>query len=738
MGIIENILEEWAYRVDNGMPNPKDKNHIRELTVILDEMGLGSIKNEFIGNLLGEASEDDKYVSIGYGRYKEKGKEKDPNAPTFEKDDSGRYIMLGKDKKQSTDKTTPPTEKPASTEKPSDSGDSAADAGDGQPEQPDTSHMFSKDVDPASAARIEKEKEIQKKIAGGVNVNLSKESKKIVSDFESRVESGVDLLADDKKELLQNGIDKIKILYSDDSSEDEKTDAAQWIIDNLKFSTNASGRKAYLNALGGNRKILSGPQGTNNSEDLVQKIKEYGEVKQFDAKGTATKLTTAAKPDLGKENEFTPKNAPEVKQFFENNPVTKRVRESLWGVFGVKDENGKIKLPSSQHSKEYLEQSFSNPALKNTIKAAEEEASLGNLDPIVVKVLKDHQDRLSTITEKHKIPSEEAAKAIGDSYNEMMVGLHNADSDIASAVMKQLAENRLYEEELARGEEVYLPSNGTFPGGDKIKVGSLERVSLVSCKFGKSGRIYGCPANAKAITSLHPDETKRNNQGQYLGESGYTLVVNDELIKGDTTEESIDKTKNFMSEKLNEIGLSELFSDEEKTKIAEITTEYREYVESIKEQIRGVKPAERYWKFFNDSLSEREDEFKNKLGKIVSDEQVEKLIGKNNLRNAKNKKGDISPEVLLSAIEISNNIRTGDGYGLEHNKQYYDDKGNPKSITDIGSGNPDDYSITFRMKRTPGRAGGGCQLSYTGDGERPTIQLEDDGLLTKDGKTFEV
>ena len=43
---------------------------------------------------LGEA-EDDKYVSIGFGRYKQKGKEDDDNAPTFKKDDSGKYVPTG-------------------------------------------------------------------------------------------------------------------------------------------------------------------------------------------------------------------------------------------------------------------------------------------------------------------------------------------------------------------------------------------------------------------------------------------------------------------------------------------------------------------------------------------------------------------------------------------------------------------------------------------------------------------
>ena len=51
-------------------------------------------------NLMPEAggTQDDKYVHIGYGKYKEKGKEKDTNAPTFTKDDSGKYIPAGDSK----------------------------------------------------------------------------------------------------------------------------------------------------------------------------------------------------------------------------------------------------------------------------------------------------------------------------------------------------------------------------------------------------------------------------------------------------------------------------------------------------------------------------------------------------------------------------------------------------------------------------------------------------------------
>ena len=51
MSLINNILEEWAYRVDNGMPNPNNPNHINELSQILIEMGLSEITDELIKNL---------------------------------------------------------------------------------------------------------------------------------------------------------------------------------------------------------------------------------------------------------------------------------------------------------------------------------------------------------------------------------------------------------------------------------------------------------------------------------------------------------------------------------------------------------------------------------------------------------------------------------------------------------------------------------------------------------------
>jgi hypothetical protein len=52
MSLINNILQEWAYRVDNGMPNPKNSKHLTELSLVLTEMGLGEIKHELLKNLM--------------------------------------------------------------------------------------------------------------------------------------------------------------------------------------------------------------------------------------------------------------------------------------------------------------------------------------------------------------------------------------------------------------------------------------------------------------------------------------------------------------------------------------------------------------------------------------------------------------------------------------------------------------------------------------------------------------
>ena len=697
--IIEDILVEWAYRVHDGMPNVKNALHIVQLRESMEELNIpNDIIYKVIHNLINEG-EDDKYTHIGYGKYKEKGKEKDPDAQTFKKDEKGNYIPFEDDDKG---------DKPSSTEEPP-SKPKIVDIPDNQFDKKD-----SKD----SKGRI-----------------ISDKSQKIVGDFDMRITKNDEFLSSDKKQLVKEALEKIKVLYDEDTTEEEQREAAQWLVDNAGLSANempsTGKRKAYLNKLGGDRKILG--NGTKNTEDLVKKVESLvGGLKTFDSKGVKQGFTTAAKPDLGDENIVKPKDDERVANYFSKHPILQKIRGGLHGIFGVIGEDGKIKMPSNEHSKDYLSQSFNNPALQNTIDFAKKQAEEGNVDEKVVTTLENHQNNLQNILENYEIPSEEAQKAIADSYNDLMVGLHKSDSDIANSIMKQIAENNLYEQELAAGEEVYLPSAGNFPAGDKIKGGTTERVALISCKFGKAGRIYGCPANSKTICELHQDESKRNNQGQYLGESGYTLLISDKLIKGKSKVETKEKIKTFIKDSLKEVGLSDTFSDDDIVEISNIAADYMEEIDNIKKELSAMDfPNEgAKWKEFGKRINAIEGDYKKRMGKVVTKEHAAALIGENNASNLV-QTGGVKVEALMSAIEIANNIRTNNSLlELEHNKQYYDENGKPKFVTDVGTKDPNDYSITFRTKRTAGRTGGGCQLSFTGDGKPVENNLQNDGSLT--------
>ena len=49
--LINEILSEWAYRVDDGQPNPKNEKHLSQLSIVLSEMGLSHIKAELFENI---------------------------------------------------------------------------------------------------------------------------------------------------------------------------------------------------------------------------------------------------------------------------------------------------------------------------------------------------------------------------------------------------------------------------------------------------------------------------------------------------------------------------------------------------------------------------------------------------------------------------------------------------------------------------------------------------------------
>jgi hypothetical protein len=561
------------------------------------------------------------------------------------------------------------------------------------------------------------------------SLSLGKEEEKMVTFVDGKLDKVVASRVDGGSDLVEKTKEKIRIVFSD-GDDDTRREAAQWLVDEAGLETNTNKETARLNALGGIfRRIL----GRNNTtKELVRRVEalgvSLGGKSEKDTKKLARRaLETAAKPDLG---EPIPGDNPDVQDMFNIHPVLNRIPERQWGLYAVTDENGNV-LPSSKNSKAYLSQSFGSPSLQRTIKTANAAVETGALPQEFATALEEHQTRLKQILDSQDIPSERAEALVLDSYNTLARQLHAADKDTAGAVMKQVAENALYESELARGDEVYLPAGGNFPGGDKIKFtsdgdGVLERVSLVSCKWGKKKRTYGFPANSKAVTQLHPDPDRRENLGQFLGEEGNTLVVSDRLIRGDSPEETQQKMQTFITSNLEDIGkvipgADQAFTDDEKVKISTICQEYMSEIDRIKSELGDSgfsDPA--YIQGFNDEVEKLQEQFGKRLGTIVTPEKAALIVGPNNASEL-SKKGRVVPEHFLAAVETAGSISTSDGFGLEHNKQYYD-KGSPRFITERGTSNPDDYSITYRTKITAGRRGGGVQMSFSGDskiGQQP-------------------
>ena len=184
--LIEEILNEWAYRVENGMPDPKNPIHLKELGIVLSEMGLSHIKNDLVENLLMEKGktpvkhvvEADKAFTNPLLSKKVSYKDKDGNP----KDGIvGNLLRLPKDSpgRVAAEKLLPPEGSPERDAMNKDLG------GEGQPKKPEdekgkeggeegapkedpakaAAAMFDPKSDPAMGARMDREKDANAQLA---------------------------------------------------------------------------------------------------------------------------------------------------------------------------------------------------------------------------------------------------------------------------------------------------------------------------------------------------------------------------------------------------------------------------------------------------------------------------------------------------------------------------------------------------------------------------------------------
>ena len=178
--LINEIISEWAYRVDDGMPNVTNPKHIAELSLVLSEMGYGNIKDDLIQTITEAEGKQFKNPLLNKEiSYKDKDNKPKKgivgNLLRLAQDHPGRKAAeatlppegseerdamnkdLGSEKDGKSTGGEPTAEKPQDGEQPQGGGE--------EEKAKATQAMFDPKADPAMAARLDKEKEMNAKLA---------------------------------------------------------------------------------------------------------------------------------------------------------------------------------------------------------------------------------------------------------------------------------------------------------------------------------------------------------------------------------------------------------------------------------------------------------------------------------------------------------------------------------------------------------------------------------------------
>ena len=649
------LISEWAWRVNDGCPDPKNRTHVEFLRDVLRESGYAeSFIQEYTQNLT--------EADIFKAKSKESGRTvvyRSKEAMEKAIEDGTAEPLDAKDEKETEEK---PEKDPAKLS--AADGDFERNADTPKSKEPDNS---------AIKAMNDKRFGVNNKAdvalgKGYIGEDDAKKIKEFKTDFEEFAKNPSQQLAND-------------------------------LVSKYNLSMNSSGSKLYLGFLAGdNRKILG--QGNNLVKSMGDELNKFVDLK---AEGNAAKTKTNAlagssKPDLA--TKAFAKDDEGVQELFSKEPYN-RLRERYHQIFGPKGEDGKILRPSDKHAKAYFEQSVSeNTSLDRTIELLDEQ---GNVE--VKNAMISHKERMQNISKNFDSMSpEERRKAVEDSYSQMAREMHEADPDAARAIMKNVAEMALYDSEIAGGDECYLPSHGSYPSGDKLRVdrdgkGKVERVAAVSVKFGKSGGVYGFPGESAQYIKYHPDEEKRDLLKNRVGYPGYPLGVK---------EDHINEPKKF-NKLIEESELGPAFKEEgaenTRVKLVDIQKKIDAEVDKLPKPLKKKDLVQ-----IRKKLDTLNAEAQAVIKENVDIEKLKELLGKHNAREfMKGGAHAANIIVMVAAIKTSGGLSN-----IEHNHQVINDSG-LESKTEKGSSDPRDWKFFGRF--TDGR-GGGLQGSYVGKGDK--------------------
>lgn len=359
---------------------------------------------------------------------------------------------------------------------------------------------------------------------------------------------------------MEDGLRELLSVWSDYTTTGNKKSftAAQKLAAQLqeryKFFSNSSGISFKSMLFGSKHRHVIGKgvprkngKGSNLAGELVDIFEQLGidlrKEKQGD-KALKDGLSKVSKPDLGqpvygydhkegtrKKDPITPAD-PIVSKLFETMPF---IEQKFRSIFGPTENGQLVDNTDGKNAELYFRHSVeTNNSTQQTEELLRQEGMVGMADAIA-----RHRERMRNVLDNfNSMSPEQRQTAVQQSYATMAVELHKpptGDPELCGSIMKNLAELNLYDQELAAGKEVYMPAPGNFPGADKlIKVKDEtkgERISGISVKYGKSGMVYGMPAQSNTITLFHPDSFYHDITTSRPGSEGFELGVRADCLE---------------------------------------------------------------------------------------------------------------------------------------------------------------------------------------------------------------
>lgn len=731
--LIDTIITELSYRTDSGIPDLKNPDHISILSEIMTELNFGEVKYEILGHLVGphtaaaiiEAQDDDPTDNVEPSDRYERDElntvityQTDPDNPEDSKEKSAVVGDLLKGKKGpgyeaamkflgskgiEVDDTggvedADDLESRDGAEDDEDAQAAAAADREEEKQRQRTQAMFQQD--PSFQSRLDSEEEYSTQQARKRYEQLDPPSEvsRIFDGTQTSVENAEPYLTAKDEQLIEDFKIDFKMLA--DNPEDEEL--AEKMVEKYGLEKSSGKQvKVYMrNITFEARKYL----GQTKETEFIKDTLENALGRELDSSSAGNKakreLSRTTKPDL--ETKRTAKEDPNVQAIFDEYPF-EVVDDGMKQLFGPIGEDGNLLRPSSQHSKEYLKQSIEeNQSIQDTIEQLKDLEREENVSPELRKALEEHQSNMKSILETENIPSPGAAEKVGSSYAVMAEKLNTESPSLASSMMKNIAEMAMYDYEIAKGDEAYLPSHGSFPSGDKIKIerdeqgeGKIERASYVSVKFGKKGEFgsYGFPGETAQYINLHKDEDYKDRLGSVPGIDGYELGVRNDLIE--------DREKSLKM--LQESQLGEAISD-----VDAFFDTIRSNLEAMKELKQEVGYDEssgsgkKQLVVHKEKIRAMEKKIAKTMNKYIDDEMLEQLVGEDNARTMMKR-----PGAMIAGITFASALRTSQGFpSLEHNHQEFKDGKYVSEIDTHEDGTPNMKLWKLTWRAYDDRSGG--------------------------------